>query len=86
MTISSPGVLLDGMSPDEAYHRSDSTNPHLFGIFKLLGYVEHIGNGLKLIKDSYGDFTPAPKLASKHGRVTVTLYNRNHKDMYKLLR
>lgn len=84
MTFTSPGTLPDGMTVNDAiYGNSDPTNPHLFDILELMNYVEHIGNGMKLIRNSYKNFKKSPKLESQHGFVTLILPNKNYDSQRK---
>jgi predicted HTH transcriptional regulator len=52
LEISNPGGLVGGMELKDLGKRSVPRNPLLFGILYRMSLVEHVGSGIKRIKDA----------------------------------
>jgi ATP-dependent DNA helicase RecG len=71
--IHNPGGLVGGLKLSELGKRSAPRNPLLFGILYRMDLVEHVGSGLKRIRESmhaYG--LPAPLIEADEHWFTIT--------------
>jgi ATP-dependent DNA helicase RecG len=71
--IHNPGGLVGGLKLSDLGKRSAPRNPLLFGIFYRMDLVEHVGSGLKRIRESmqaYG--LPAPLIEADEHWFTIT--------------